>query len=118
MDPHYGMRFQTGRGLGSLFSGLWRGLKPLAKMGLSAGKKFIKSDFAKNLGSAALDVGKDALKNLSIDVLEGKPISQAGDEQLQLAKQKIASTLKGSGCKRKKQRKQKTMKHAKYNLLA
>lgn len=119
LEPHYGLRHQTGRGLGSLFSGLLRGLKPLAKMGLSAGKRFLQSDFAKNVGSTALNLGKEALKNVAVDVLEGKNLADAGEEQLALAKQKIATQLKGSGCRKRKRRVHSitNRKQGKYSLL-
>jgi hypothetical protein len=36
---HSGLRFQQGRGLGSIFGAILRGLKPIAKLGLNAGKR-------------------------------------------------------------------------------
>jgi hypothetical protein len=56
---HSGLRFQQGRGFGSFFGSILRGLKPIAKMGLNAGKRFIKSDFVKKLGNdlTIFDVG-------------------------------------------------------------
>ena len=41
---HEGFRHQQGLGLGSLFGSLFRSLMPIAKMGLSAGKNFLKSN--------------------------------------------------------------------------
>ncbi len=75
---HTGLRFQQGRGLGSIFGAILRGLKPIAKMGLNAGKRFIKSDFAKNLASTALDMGKSAATNIAVDLLEGRVITEQG----------------------------------------
>jgi len=123
MNVHTGLRFQRGRGIGSLFSGLMRGLKPLAQMGLAAGKRFFSSDLAKNIGSSALQMGKEALTNLAVDALEGKNIKESADEQLQQAKSKIAQSLKGGACKRKKKSNHKhtkaikTLKSLQYNLL-
>ena len=105
LNFHSGSRYQQGRGLGSIFGAIFRGLKPLAKMGLSAGKRFIKSDFAKNLGNAALDMGKSAATNIAVDLLEGKNFKDSAQEQLDEAKSKIAATLKGSGCSKKRKRK-------------
>jgi hypothetical protein len=132
LNFHSGVRFQQGRGIGSIFGAIFRGLKPLAKMGLAAGKKFIKSDFAKKLGNTALDLGKTAATNIAVDLLEGKKFSDSAQEQLDEAKSKIASKLKG-GCaarKRKKKKKQstaglldenkkeiKSSKRKKYSLL-
>ena len=67
---HKGERFQSGRGIGALFSGLFRTLKPLFSMGLSVGKRALTSDAAKSFGSTALDIGKSAAKNLAAYLLE------------------------------------------------
>ena len=108
LNFHSGVRYQQGRGLGSIFGAIFRGLKPLAKMGLAAGKRFVKSDFAKSLASSALDMGKSASTNIAVDMLEGKKFSDSAQEQLDEAKSKIASTLKGSGqsggCKKRKKK--------------
>jgi len=124
LNYHSGVRFQQGRGLGSIFGAIFRGLKPLAKMGLSMGKRFIKSDFAKNMANTALDVGKSAATNIAVDLLEGKKFSDSAQEQLDEAKSKIASTLRGSGqkggCKKKRKKKNSPnfeIKKAKYSLL-
>jgi hypothetical protein len=74
---HTGLREQRGRGIGALFSGLMRGLKPLAQMGFRAGKRLLNSDFAKNLGKSALEAGKQAATNIAVDLLEGKNISDS-----------------------------------------
>ena len=57
MYYHTGLRYQRGAGFASLFSGLFKMLKPLASMGLKAGKQFIGSNFAKKAGSAMLESG-------------------------------------------------------------
>lgn len=119
---HTGLRHQRGLGLGNLFSSLFRSLKPLAKMGLTAGKKFLSSDLAKQIGSTALDMGKTAATNLAVDLLEGKKFSDSAKEQLDEAKSKISAALKGSGRKRKKKPKVGETdlipnKKLKYNLL-
>jgi hypothetical protein len=107
LNFHSGVRFQQGRGLGSIFGSIFRGLKPLAKMGLAAGKRFIKSDFAKSIGNTALDIGKTAATNMAVDLLEGKKLSDSAQEQLDEAKSKIASKLKG-GCAKKRKKTKKT----------
>ena len=97
MNFHSGLRYQRGRGFGSLFSGLLRGFAPLARLGFSAGKKLLSSDLVKNVTSSALDSGKQALKNITADLLEGKDIAQAAKQELLDEKKKIAGTLRGSG---------------------
>ena len=47
---HTGLRHQRGAGLGAIFGGMLRMLKPLAQMGLTAGKRFLGSDLAKRVG--------------------------------------------------------------------
>lgn len=120
---HSGLRFQQGRGFGSIFGAILRGLKPIARLGLNAGKRFIKSDFAKNIASTALDMGKSAATNIAVDLLEGKKFSDSAQEQIEDAKSKIATTLKGGSC-RKRRRKKKALisdltgnKKIKYSLL-
>ena len=119
---HSGLRFQHGRGFGSIFGSIFRALKPIARMGLNAGKRFIKSDFAKNLGNTALDIGKTAATNIAVDMLKGKKFSDSAQEQIDDAKQKIATTLKGGGCSTRKRKKKKQIldinpKKLKYSLL-
>ena len=126
MNFHSGLRYQRGRGFGSLFSGLIKGFTPLAKLGFSAGKKLLSSDFAKNLMNTATQSGKQALKNIAVDLLEGKDIVSTAKEELIDARKQIANTLKGSGRKRKytprkykPAKKKKTTRKQKlnYNLL-
>jgi hypothetical protein len=87
-------------------------------MGLKAGKQFVGSNFAKKAGSAMLDIGKDAAKNLLVDVLEGANVKESAVKQLDDAKTKIASAMKGSGRKRKKPiQSNKNCKKIAYSLI-
>lgn len=127
MNFHTGLRYQRGRGLGSLFAGLFRGFAPLAKLGFSAGKKILSSDIVKNVASTAAESGKKALKSLAADLLEGKDITSTAKEELLDARKQIANTLRGSGKKRKKEKTSLTnskrrkintkIQKLKYNLL-
>lgn len=122
---HKGERFQQGRGIGSLFAGLFRTLKPLFSIGLQASKKALTSETAKKIGSTALDLGKQAAKNLAADLLEGKDMSESLNKELDLAKASIASKIRGSGRKKRRLTASKTLsdlllsdsKRGKYNLL-
>jgi len=117
---HQGLRYQRGAGFGSLFSSLFRMLKPLASMGLKAGKQFVGSNFAKKAGSAMLDIGKDAAKNLLVDVLEGANVKESAVKQLDDAKTKIASAMQGSGRGRKRKKPIQSNKNCKkiaYSLI-
>jgi len=102
MNYHSGARLQRGRGLGSLFSGLFRGFAPIARMGLQAGKKLLTSDFVKNIGRSALEGGKTILKDVAADLIEGNNVEENAQKNLQEARKKIAGTIRGSGIKRKR----------------
>jgi hypothetical protein len=122
LNYHTGIRFQQGRGFGSIFGSILRSLKPIARMGLNVGKRFLKSDFAKNLGNTALDIGKSAATNIAVDMLEGKKFADSAQEQIDEAKQKIATTLKGGGSRKRKKKTQILdiipKKQLKYSLLS
>lgn len=98
---HSGYRLQKGKGLGSMFSGLFRSLKPLATMGLAVGKKFLSSDLVKNIASGATSFAKDAAKNVIVDVLAGKSLGESAGEQLTKAKDLISQTLRGEETSKK-----------------
>lgn len=115
---HAGIRHQRGTGIGSIFSGLFRALKPLASMGLSAGKRFMGSNFAKQAGSTLLDIGKNAATNMLVDVLEGVPLKDTAEKQLDEAKSKIATAIKGGGRKRKKNNSPKKLKNTPCKKVA
>lgn len=102
MNFHAGARYQRGRGIGSIFGGLLRGFMPVLSRGLSVGKKILTSDIAKNIGNTLLETGTRAAKNLTADLLEGNDVRSSAQNELNEAKKKIASTLRGSGKKRKK----------------
>lgn len=120
MNYHIGARYQRGRGIGSLFSGLIRGFAPIARMGLNFGKRVITSDLAKSVAGQALDTGKKMALNLAADILDGRNVKESAQEQLNEAKKNIATTLRGGGCRkrRKKQPNRLTKKQRlTYNLL-
>lgn len=127
MNFHAGARYQRGRGLGAIFGGLMRGFMPVLSRGLSMGKKILGSDLAKNIGSTLLESGTRAAKNLTADLLEGKDVNMTAQEELNEAKKKIASTLRGSGKRRHKRKqscqksicaaKKRKQKNKSYNLL-
>lgn len=118
LNFYVGPRNQKGRGIGSLFSGLFRSLSPIANYAKSAFRSFANSDLAKNLASVALDSGKDFAKNIAADFLEGNDISETAKNQLNQAKSKIAQTIRGSGRKRKKKSNDITpSKTLKYSLM-
>jgi hypothetical protein len=123
MNYHSGLRFQRGRGFGALFGGLLRGFAPLARLGLNAGRKLLQSNVVKNIGSTLLDSGKQALTNLTADFLEGKNVGDSAQNELEDARKKIASTLRGSGSRKKRKKSCQTSicaakkRRTRFNLL-
>ena len=101
---HTGLRHQRGAGLGAIFGGMLRMLKPLAQMGLTAGKRFLGSDLAKRVGREALDVGKKSAINIVTDLLEGIPLKVSAERELDDAKSKIATAIKGEGGGKRKRK--------------
>jgi len=119
---HRGERFQAGRGLGSLFGGLFRTLKPLATMGINMGKRLIQSDLGKKIGQNMLEMGGEALKNVAADAIEGKNVKESLNKELDNAKSRIAQTLRGSGKVKRRKRLQsppakKKLKRVRFSLL-
>jgi hypothetical protein len=124
MNFHAGARYQRGRGLGAIFGGLMKGFAPILSRGLAFGKKVLTSDLAKNIGNTLVESGTHAVKNLTADLLEGKDVTTSAQAELNEAKKKIASTLRGSGKKRKKSCqksicavKKKKQRRTQFNLL-
>lgn len=110
---HHGSDFQQGRGIGSLFSGLFRTLVPIARAGANLGKRVLKSDFVQNLSKQALQHGAEMAKNVAADLLQGKNFSESASEQLEEAKKKVGEAIRGSGRGRgraKRKRETKTKK--------
>ena len=58
MLVHRGLRTQSGRGIGSIFSALARGLAPIAKLGLRAGKSFLSNPFCTKSWQISIRLGK------------------------------------------------------------
>lgn len=124
MNYHSGPRYQKGRGLGNIFMSMFRGLAPIARLGMQAGKNLLSSPLAKKLGNAALDVAKASASTMAADLVEGKNMNESMQQELEKARTKIATTLRG-GRKRKKHthknKNKQTSKNKKiktmYNLL-
>jgi len=117
---HRGNRYQRGRGIGALFSGFFRTLKPLISSGLSAGKQFLKSDLGQSIKKSAIEMGKDAAKNIASDILKGGNLKDSLNKELDSAKSKIAAKIKGGGRKRKKSNllfESNPIKKIRFNLL-
>jgi cell division protein FtsB len=85
--PMYkGQLIQKGYGLGGIFSGLLRFLKPVLKKGMKTltkvGKDFIRSDAVKSLGKDVTQSLKKSGKTIVADLVEGKDFKESLNEQL------------------------------------
>ena len=86
--------FQTGEGLGSIFSSLYRKIIPVAGRTI---KKIANSKLVKQGGKQLLNSAIDVAANVAADVLDGdKPIKQSLDDNLNMAKKSIASSIRNS----------------------
>jgi len=93
--------FQRGRGIGSLFDGLAKSLIPLAKVSADIGKRVIENEFVQDLSKKALEHGAEMAKNIASDVLEGKDITEAASDQIEITKKKITDAVQRH-CKKRK----------------
>jgi hypothetical protein len=84
------------------------------------GKSIAASPLARKIGDSAMDIAKSSAVKLAADMVEGRNLKESAQEELNNARQKIASTLRG-GRKRKGVKKNKTpkknCKRGRYCLL-
>ena len=86
--------FQTGEGLGDIFSSLFQKIIPAAKRTI---KNIASSKIVKEGGKQLLQSAIDVAANVAADVLDGdKPIKQSLDDNLNMAKKSIASSIRNS----------------------
>lgn len=85
MNYHRGLRIQQGSGIGSLFSGLFRGLMPVAKSTISSIGKVVKSDAVRSAGKYLKKEATKAAIDTALEALEGKPVGRAAKSRLKNA---------------------------------
>ncbi len=97
MRFHQGIELQRGRGFGSI-------IYANSKSGYKCRKTCSSKWLCKNLSAKSLDVGKEMLKNIATDVLEGQTLKNSAKTEINKAKKKISKVIKGSGkdCKKRK----------------
>lgn len=102
---HTGYSVQSGRGIGSLFSGLFKALIPMGKTAVKIGKKFIKNPVVKNLVKEAKNTALQTGLHMATNILENKNVSEGVKNDINKGKQKMADTLKqvSKGAKRKQE---------------
>ena len=85
MNYHRGPRWQQGAGIGSLFSGIFRGLMPVAKSAISTIGKVARSNVVKSAGRTL----KKAAIETALDALDNKPVKEGAKQRLKTATRRI-----------------------------
>ena len=85
MNYHRGPRWQQGAGIGSLFSGIFRGLMPVAKSAISTIGKVAKINVVKSAGRTL----KKAALETALDALDNKPVGERAKQRLKSATRSI-----------------------------
>ena len=88
MNYHSGLHRQRGSGIGSLFSGIFRGLMPVAKLTIKTIGRVARSAPVKSVGKALKKEATKAAVETAIEALEGQPVGKK-------AKQRLKSTTRG-----------------------
>ena len=97
MNFHRGAPIQQGAGLGSIFSGLFRTLMPVAKTAVKTVGKIAKSDGVRSAGRylkkeatrAAIDTALEALNGKQVGVAAKKRLKNATKNILQASRNRI-----------------------------
>ena len=86
--------YQTGEGLGNIFSSIFRKIIPVAGRTI---KKIASSKLAKEGGKKLLNSAIDVATNVAADVMDGKkPIKESLDDNLNSARKSIASSIRNT----------------------
>ena len=85
MNYHSGLYWQRGSGIGSLFSGIFRGLMPVAKSTIKTIGRVAKSAPIKSVGKALKKEATRAAVETAIEALEGQPVGRKAKQRLKSA---------------------------------
>ena len=85
MNYHSGLRWQPGSGIGSLFSGIFRGLMPVAKSTIKTIGRVARSAPVKSVGKALKKEVTKAAVETAIEALEGQPVGRKAKQRLKSA---------------------------------
>ena len=85
MNYHSGLQWQRGSGIGSLFSGIFRGLMPVAKSTIKTIGRVAKSAPIKSVGKALKKEATRAAVETAIEALEGQPVGRKAKQRLKSA---------------------------------
>ena len=85
MNYHSGLRWQQGSGIGSLFSGIFRGLIPVAKSAVKTIGRVARSAPIKSAGKALKKEATKAEVETALEALEGQPVHRKAKQRLKSA---------------------------------
>ena len=81
MNYHSGLRWQRGSGIGSLFSGIFRGLMPVARSAVKTIGKVARSAPIRSAGKALKKEATKAAVETALEALEGQPVGRKAKQQ-------------------------------------
>ena len=115
---HKGVLLQKGRGIGGVFSSLFRTLLPIGKTVLKSSPKIIKSTARSPLGRKLRKSAKKVALNTAKNLIESGDIKQTLKKSIEDSKQEVSNALNSSKYSRKrKQHIQSHCKPKKYHFL-
>ena len=85
MNYHSGLRWQRGSGIGSLFSGIFRGLMPVARSAVKTIGKVARSAPIRSAGKALIKEATKAAVETALEALEGQPVGRKAKQRLKSA---------------------------------
>ena len=85
MNYHSGLRWQQGSGIGSLFSGIFRSLMPVARSAVKTIGRVARSAPIRSAGKALKKEATKAAVETALEALEGQPVARKGKQRLKSA---------------------------------
>ena len=85
MNYHSGLRWQRGSGIGSLFSGIFRGLMPVARSAVKTIGRVARSTPIRSAGKALKKEATKASVETALEALEGQPVGRKAKQRLKSA---------------------------------
>ena len=85
MNYHSGLRWQRGSGIGSLFSGIFRGLMPVARSAVKTIGRVARSVLIRSAGKALKKEVTKAAVETALEALEGQPVGRKAKQRLKSA---------------------------------
>ena len=85
MNYHSGLRWQRGSGIRSLFSGIFRGLMPVARSAVKTIGKVARSAPIRSAGKALKKEATKAVVETALEALEGQPVGRKAKQRLKSA---------------------------------